>query len=131
MSSNRRIKVGPTKIIYLDYNTYISVFLGHKVPEMNRSANNRVVIARRAEVCARKPDLLFDYDHQNNCEAFANILMGVAAPEEGELGAMAQSVPCCLVGLCNMIGCLRGKGHSLMDVVNDRLEKARKDNEDV
>ena len=98
---------------------------------MNKSANNRRVIAKRAEVCARKRHLVFDYDHQNNCEAFANILMGVAAPEEDELGAMAGSTPCCLVGLCNMIDCLRGKGHSLQDVVHDRLEKARKDNEDV
>ena len=101
---------------------------------MNLSANIHPIIARRAEVCAKKPSLVFDYDHINNCEAFANIMTGVAAPNEGVLGAQAGRTPCCLVGLCRLIGCMKGRRagrHSLLGVVNDRLEKAKKDGEDV
>ena len=59
------------------------VFLGHEIPEMSRSLNIRDIIAARAEACVQHPPLVFDYDHQNNCEAFANLLVGAADLDKG------------------------------------------------
>ena len=64
------------------------VFLGHEIPEMSRSLNIRDIIAARAEACIRHPPLVFDYDHQNNCEAFANLLIGAADTDKGGLSDM-------------------------------------------
>ena len=61
-----------------------AVFLGHEIPKMSHSINIRDVIAARAEACVQRPPLVFDYDHQNNCEAFANLLTGAADTESGE-----------------------------------------------
>ena len=55
------------------------VFQGHQIPKINHSINIRDMVARRANACAREPHLFFDYDHHNNCEAFANLLNRVAS----------------------------------------------------
>ena len=60
------------------------MFLGHEIPKMSHSINIRDVIAARAEACVQQPPLVFDYDHQNNCEAFANLLTGAADTESGK-----------------------------------------------
>ena len=51
---------------------------------MSQSINIRDVIAARAEACVEQPPLVFDYDHQNNCEAFANLLTGAADTDLGK-----------------------------------------------
>ena len=48
------------------------VFLGHKIPAFN----TRDQIAAKANILAEPPQLLFDYDHHDNCETFANLLIG-------------------------------------------------------
>ena len=51
---------------------------------MSHSINIRDIIAARAEACVQHPPLVFDYDHQNNCEAFANLLTGAADIDSGD-----------------------------------------------
>ena len=62
---------------------------------MSQSINIRDVIAARAEACVKQPPLVFDYDHQNNCEAFANLLTGAADTDSGETFFTSNS--CCIV----------------------------------
>ena len=40
------------------------VFLGHKIPNCEVSANLREEIVRRAIKCAEKPSIIFDYDYR-------------------------------------------------------------------
>ena len=97
---------------------------------MNHSVNIRKMVAKRARICAVKPHLSFDYDHRNNCEAFANLMTGVAA--EDLLGAQEVETPCCMTALCCMINCMkrcRPRHSSLQKVVDKRLKKAANDGE--
>ena len=102
------------------------VFLGHEIPAMNHSVNIRDLIAKRAQACA-SPALVFDYNQKDNCEAFANLMSGAAAREEGKLGAQQDKTPCIITCLCGLIGCFKccQKRRSLADVVTARLEEAQ------
>ena len=117
------------------------MFLGHEIPEMSRSINIRDIIAARAEACVRHPPLVFDYDHQNNCEAFANLLIGAADTDKGGLsekfrilcgktmlisgvlGVQADNTHWCVLGLCCLINCFKScrSRISLQEVVGQRI----------
>ena len=102
-----------------------TVFLGHEIPAMSHSVNIRDLIAKRAQVCASAA-LVFDYNQKDNCEAFANLMTGAAAREEGKLGAQQDKTPCIIACLCGLIGCFKccQKSRSLADVVTATLEEA-------
>ena len=67
------------------------VFLGHKIPDCEVSANLREEIVRRAVKCTEKPSILFDYHYRfdrfecqvsnliptlrTNCESFCNMIL--------------------------------------------------------
>ena len=91
---------------------------------MSHSVNIRDLIAKRAQACA-SPSLVFDYNQKDNCEAFANLMSGAAAPEEGKLGV--QKASCIIACLCGLIACFKccQKRRSLADVVTARLEEAQ------
>jgi hypothetical protein len=97
---------------------------------MNHSVNIRNMVAKRARICAAKPHLSFDYDQRNNCEAFANLMTGVAAKDL--LGVQEGETPCCITCICCLINCLkiyRPRHRSLQKVVDMRLKKAADDGE--
>ena len=90
---------------------------------MFHAVNIREKIARRAIACAEEPQLNFDYDQTDNCEAFANLMNGVAV--ENLPGA--QKANCCIVGICGLIKCFKFYwlcNKSLKKVVAKRLEEA-------
>ena len=72
---------------------------------MSHSLNIRDLIAKRALACAASPALVFDYNQKDNCEAFANLMTGAAATEEGKLGA--QEANCFITFFCGLINCLK------------------------
>ena len=102
-----------------------TVFLGHEIPAMSHSVNIRELIAQRAQACA-SPALVFDYNQKDNCEAFANLMSGVA-PRKGKLGAQQDKTPWIIACFCGLIGCFKccQKRRSLADVVTARLEEAQ------
>ena len=66
------------------------VFLGHKIPSCEMSANLREEIVTRAKKCAAKPSIVFDYHYRyhkrpshfrlmncfrTNCESFCNMIL--------------------------------------------------------
>lgn len=87
---------------------------------MSHSLNIRDLIAKRALACAASPALVFDYNQKDNCEAFANLMTGAAATEEGKLGA--QEANCFITFFCGLINCLKccHTKRCLADVVNSR-----------
>ena len=86
---------------------------------MNHSFNARDQIAHKAKVLAES-QLLFDYDHRDNCEAFANILIGLNLPSE-----QGKHTHMCIRSLCCMINCFRcyRERMDLRVVVKTRLEE--------
>ena len=105
---------------------WIIVFLGHDIPDIWHSVNFRELIVKRARHCASSP-LVFDYNQKDNCEAFANLMNGVADTEEGKLGV--QNPPCIISCFCCCLNsglrCCRQK-RPLTKEVGARLEDARK-----
>ena len=81
MSSVSMTKVRHNKSIIIYF--LIPVFLGHEIPAVRHAFNTRDQIVAKANALAEPPQLLFDYDHRNNCEAFANLLIGAADLESG------------------------------------------------
>ena len=51
------------------------IFIGHKLDNWQFSANAREKIVERALKCAKKPDIIFDYHHEQNCETFCNAIL--------------------------------------------------------
>ena len=43
------------------------IFLGHKIPDCEVSANLQEEIVRRAMKCTEKPSIVFDYHHRYAC----------------------------------------------------------------
>ena len=100
---------------------YVLVFLGHKIPALSHSVNIRAKIAERAEACA-DPPLFFDYNEKDNCEAFANLVTGVAAPTDKQKSAQEENSLCILRCGFSCINSCR-KRRSLAKVVEARLQK--------
>ena len=97
-----------------------SVFLGHDIPALKHAFNTRKNIELKANALAKRPQLLFDYDHRDNCEAFANILIG-RDPETSQ----GEQVHPCIRSLCCMINCFRcyRERMDLREVVKTRLDE--------
>jgi len=72
-------------------------FLGHHIPEFKKAVNTTEQMIEDAYKCAQPP-LIFDYDHMNNCEGFANALMGLPFTAQGE-----EANSCCRC----FFGCLQ------------------------
>ena len=100
------------------------MFLGHEIPALSHAVNIRNDIARRARLCAESPPLVFDYNQKDNCEAFANLMTGVADTETGTMGAQEDKAHCIISCFCGLINCLKccRKKRCLTDVVQARLE---------
>ena len=101
------------------------MFFGHKIPALSHSVNIRNKVAERARSCAERPYLTFHYDHLNNCEAYANLMTGVAVKEK--LGEQGEKTACCVACLCCFINCIkiyRPGRKSLKKVVAKRLKEA-------
>ena len=84
------------------------------------------MIAEKALACADEPHLVFDYDHQSNCEAFANLVTGAAPPADDVLGAQEGHTHCCIAGICHFVNCLkvkRSRRRNLAYVVQKRLNE--------
>ena len=99
------------------------MFFGHKIPALSYSVNIRNKVAERARCCAERPYLTFHYDHKNNCEAFCNIMTGVAVKKK--LGEQGDG--CCISCICSLINCIkiyRPRRRSLKRVVAKRLKAA-------
>ena len=85
--------------------------------------NIRNKVAERARSCAERPYLTFHYDHLNNCEAFANLMTGVAVKKK--LGE--QKAARCVACVCCFINCIkiyRPGRRGLKKVVAKRLKAA-------
>ena len=83
--------------------------------------NIREMIAERAQACA-DPPLFFDYNEKDNCEAFANLMTGVAATTDEKKGAQEENALCIF---CCAFRCLNScrRKRSLANVVEARLKK--------
>ena len=103
--------------------SFFSVFLGHKIPEVRRAFNTRTQIEAKAKILADPPQLLFDYDQHDNCEAFANILNGAVELEHDEGIRGVQRAHWCVSACCCLINCFRScrKRISLRDAVKRKL----------
>ena len=103
----------------------ISVFLGHKIPAVRHAFNTRDQIVAKANALAAPPQLLFDYDHHDNCEAFANLLIGAADLDSGKGVKEVQSfnVHPCVGAFCCLLNCFRScrQRENLRDVMQRRL----------
>ena len=103
----------------------IPVFLGHKIPAVRHAFNTRDQIVAKANALAAPPQLLFDYDHHDNCEAFANLLIGAADLDSGEGVKEVQSfnVHPCVGAFCCLLNCFRScrQRENLRDVMQRRL----------
>jgi len=101
------------------------VFLGHEIPEFKHAFNFRDTIANRALACAKPPQLVFDYDHKSNCEAFANILTEAADFQADILGVQEENAPNFIVGIFHIIRGLKffSGEKCLTRVVEERLKK--------
>ena len=95
------------------------VFLGHKIPAIKHAFNTRDQIAARARALAEPPQLLFDYDHHDNCETFANLLIG--AVDRSTQGERAHP---CVTAICCLVNCFRScrQRETLSDVLQKRLK---------
>ena len=102
---------------------FFLVFLGHKIPEVRHALNTREKIAAMAKALADPPQLLFDYDQHDNCEAFANFLNGAADLEHDEGIRGVQTAHWCVSACCCLINCFRScrKRVTLRDAVRRRL----------
>ena len=114
-----------TKVQFIYF--LIPVFLGHEIPAVRHAINTRDQIVAKANALAEPPQLLFDYDHHNNCEAFANLLIGAADLESGEgvKGVMGHHTHPCIAAFCCILDCFRccRERKHLCDVVQGRLKK--------
>ena len=123
MSSVSMTKVRHNKstIIYF----LIPVFLGHEIPAVRHAFNTRDQIVAKANALAEPPQLVFDYDHRNNCEAFANLLIGAADLDSGGCVQEVQSVNThpCVGAFCCLVNCLRScrQRENLCDAMQRRL----------
>ena len=90
---------------------------------MSHSVNIRAKIAERARACA-DPPLFFDYNEKDNCEAFANLMTGVAAPKDEQKSAQEGNSLCIFRCGFRCINSCRKK-RSLAKVVEARLKKER------
>ena len=81
----------------------------------------REKIAERARACA-DPPLFFDYNEQDNCEAFANLMTGVVTMEDVKKTAQEENALCIF---CCAFACLNSckRRRSLAKVVAGRLGK--------
>ena len=106
---------------------FLSVFMGHKIPQDRRAFNTRDQIVAKAKALVDPPQLLFAYDHHNNCEAFANLLIGAADLESGEgmKEVMGQDIHPCIAAFCCILDCFRccRERKHLCDVVQRRLKE--------
>lgn len=91
-------------------------FLGHNIPGSQHSINIRDEIAKRAEACV---GIKFNYDHNNNCETFANLLMGFGFSVQGEITPSAVSG---MFGCVNCFKCKKNLGN-LGPKIKKRLEE--------
>ena len=66
---------------------------------------------------------MFDYDHHDNCEAFANLLIGADAGDVH--GVMEYNVHPCVAAFCCLVNCFRScrERENLRDVVQRKLDK--------
>jgi len=91
----------------------------------------RDIIVERALACAQLPKLVFDYDHKNNCEAFANILTGVADVHADVLGVQGENTPFYIAAIFHIINIIRGlkffggSKKCLTRVVEERLKNKK------
>ena len=103
----------------------LSVFIGHKIPQDRRAFNTRDQIVAKAKALVDPPQLLFAYDHHNNCEAFANLLNGAADLETEDLqGVQGYYTHWCVAACCGLINCFRSccrERENLRDAVKERL----------
>ena len=79
------------------------------------------MIAERAQACA-DPPLFFDYNEKDNCEAFANLMTGVAATTDEKKGAQEENALCIF---CCAFACLNSckRRRSLAKVAAERLQE--------
>lgn len=91
-------------------------FFGHNIPGSQHAINIRGDIASQAEACV---GLKFNYDHQNNCETFANLLMGFQFSVQGETTHSAVS------GIFNCVNCCKCRRNvgDLAPKIRKRLKK--------
>ena len=104
----------------------IPVFLGHKIPAVRHAFNTRDQIVAKANALAAPPQLLFDYDHHDNCEAFANLLIGAADLDSGGVNEVQGfNAHPCVGAFCCLVNCFRScrQRENLRDVVQRRLVK--------
>ena len=80
-----------------------------------------------AKDLADPPQLLFDYDQHDNCEAFANFLNGAADLEHDEGIRGVQTANWCISACCCLINCFRScrKRVTLRDAVRRRLDERK------
>ena len=99
------------------------VFLGHKIPAVKHAFNTRDQIVAKAKALAEPPQLLFDYDLHDNCEAFANLLIGAADLNLNEV--QGWNAHCCIGALCCILDCFRScrQRENLRDVLQRRLDE--------
>ena len=103
------------------------VFLGHKIPAFRHAINTRDKIAAKANTLAQPPYLVFDYDRHNNCEAFANFLIGaVDLHSDGVDGVLGYNVHPCVAAVCCLTDCFRRcrKRVSLREAVQRKLNES-------
>ena len=103
-------------------NSFFLVFLGHKIPEIQHALNTREKIAADAKALADPPQLLFDYDQHDNCEAFANLMTGVVTMEDDKKTAQEENALCIF---CCAFACLNSckRRRSLAKVAAERLQQ--------
>ena len=80
----------------------------------------------KANALAEPPQLLFDYNLHDNCEAFANLLIGAADMESGGVNEVqGLNVHPCVAAFCCLVNCLRScrQRENLRDVVQRRLSE--------
>ena len=103
---------------------FFLAFIGHKIPLDRHAFNTRDQIVAKAKALADQPKLLFDYDHHNNCEAFANLLNGAADLETEDIQEVQGfHTHWCVAACCCIVNCFRScrKRENLRDAVKDRL----------
>ena len=125
-SSSLMTKVNHFKSFKIYLTALPSVFLGHKIPAFRHAINTRDKIAAKANALAQPPYLVFDYDRRDNCEAFANLLIGAAdLHSDGVHGVLGYNVHPCVAAVCCLVDCFRGckQRMSLREVVQRRLNE--------
>ena len=96
------------------------MFFGHHLPDFQTSANARDMIKKRALACTEEPQLKFHYNQTDNCEGFANLIMGMPGVEQDPSGFWG----CCFKLFCCCINCCKSfRTRTLKSVIMKRLKE--------